>query len=111
MIFMGQATAASNDVCQIMSPDQNSHMMRDTVTSMPQEMGHHISDMSSETPTDTADCCPQDCICPLGDCASVMLLSFPTHGLEMVALQKNSKTLFLVTTQFPTALFRPPISL
>lgn len=111
MVFSGQATAASNDACQIMTLDQNNHMMMDKITPIPQEMANHISAMGAEFPSDAADCCPQDCTCPLGDCASIMLLSFPTHGGEMVALQKNSQRLFLITKQFPTTLFRPPISL
>jgi len=103
MVFIGQATAASNDSCQMSAIDQNNHLAM-------ADMVNPVNLPDSETGQTMNDCCNHDCNCPLGDCSSVALISSPHHGREMIAFKKNSPHPFLLARQFPAALYRPPIS-
>lgn len=111
IVFIGQATAATNNSCQMNTIDQNIHLSMDVTRHISKDMVSHKNMSGSETQSDMNGCCLQDCNCPLGDCSSVMLLSSPHHDWEMIALQKKRNHHFLVVIQFPSGLYRPPISL
>ncbi|PCI51447.1 MAG: hypothetical protein COB49_01635 [Alphaproteobacteria bacterium] len=108
MVFIGQATAATSNSCQM---DQNIHLSIAVTSRITKDTVIHINMLGSETLSSMDDCCAQDSDCPLGDCSSVMLLSSPHHLWEVITLQRKGDRPFLVARQSPTTLYRPPISL
>ena len=111
MVFIGQAAATTSASCQMNTTDQNIHLSMDTTNHITKDMVNHINIPNSETQSSMDDCCAQDCDCTLGGCSSVMLLSSLHHVWEVITLQKKGDRPFLITTQSPTTLYRPPISL
>lgn len=115
MVFIGQAAAAANESCQMSTEKQRSEQSMDApcMTSIDQSTNimNDVESCSSQSKTNMAEYCDQECNCPSGDFASAILLTIPESCREVASLQKNSKSPFLVIKQFPTTLYRPPISL
>ncbi len=127
LISVGQTASAAEASCNMdinqvtMEQDRDVSCMKDMDMASQDRSGQDRSgqDRSGTATNDTTDCgnssmaeyCNYNCHCPSGDVTSAILLATPDSGRDMAALRKNTKNPYLIIMQFPTALYRPPISL
>ncbi|MCF6196255.1 MAG: hypothetical protein L3J50_06075 [Emcibacter sp.] len=109
LVFVGQTASADVMSCQM---DAEIAVAADNAT--PTEHPEwNIDDMDSyslQADMDGSECCLEDCGCPVGNLVSAILLNSPQHKWASPSFQKNSARSFLVVSQSPSTLFRPPIA-
>ncbi len=117
LISVGQTSTAAEVSCNMdsnqvtMAQDMDISCMKDmdmTSQNRPDDAADDTTDCSN---SNMAEYCDLDCHCPSGDVTSAILLATPNGNWEMALLEKNTKNPYLIIMQFPTALYRPPISL
>ncbi len=127
LISVGQTSTAAEVSCNMdsnqvtMAQDMSNQvtMAQDMDISCMKDMDMTSQNRPDDAADDTTDCsnsnmaeyCDLDCHCPSGDVTSAILLATPNGNWEMALLEKNTKNPYLIIMQFPTALYRPPISL
>ncbi len=117
LVSVGQTATAAEVSCNM--DNSQTTMEQDMDVSCMKDMDMTPEVRSDDAANDTADCgnagmaeyCGFDCHCPSGDVTSAILLAAPDSGRDMTSLRKNTKNPYLIIMQFPTALYRPPISL
>jgi len=81
-------------------------------------MDHSTHFMDSNTSMDMAksnliseDCCSMDCHCVMASCVSATLPSTsPSVGKFLVSSKISTQLQFVVASQIPDSLYRPPIT-
>lgn len=104
--FVSQAMAAAVvSVPMITAPVA----VQDNSTSM--SMMDHTSHAMVDMVTDAADCCKQECHCPMNGCVSAVLPNvYHADDVIVASFQINPQARSLVISQFPISLYRPPIT-
>jgi len=110
LIFVGQSMASAVMSCHMDTQNQP----QNTATNMAAHSGHHMYDDSnstSESENISFECCGQDCKCPISSCVSVMLPAV-SHQINdsLIPAQKINLSLVSIVSQYPSSLYRPPIS-
>jgi len=103
LTFIGQAIASTAVPChQMNAMDMSSQQMA--------MMDHSMaSDNQANEGMIKADCCQQDCNCPLGISASATLSTSLTIEYLAFSSQKIAQYSNLLSSQSLTSLYRPPI--
>ncbi|VAW00500.1 hypothetical protein MNBD_ALPHA01-844 [hydrothermal vent metagenome] len=117
LVSVGQTASAAEVSCNMdinqvtMEQDMDVSCMKDMDMSSQNRPDDAADDTTDCSNANMAEYCDLNCHCPSGDVTSAILLATPNGSWEMALLQKNTKSPYLIIMQFPTALYRPPISL
>lgn len=111
LVFVGQAMASAVMPCQMDMQNQSHHMVMDGLNDLEPVLHHGVDSSDIASMTDSSGCIESDCYCPMGGCASTMLLT-ASHLTDASpsSSQKINHSLLLVINQIPSSLYRPPIS-
>ena len=115
MVFTGKTASAIDISCHMeMDPSPPQHSKTNPcMESMNQDvkMHHDSKNCCSQSKVNKPQYCDNEGNCTSSDFSPALLFNAPILGRDFDLQQKNSKSPFLVTKQFPTTLYRPPISL
>jgi hypothetical protein len=95
LALVGQAMAPAAMACE-MDMQSSATMMK-----MMNDMDHSMNQ--------DADCCDEDCTCPIGSCTSFALIKSLNVAHTNITSQKIIQFLTQSLDQTPTSLYRPPI--
>jgi len=109
LVIVGQTASADVMSCQ-MGAEISVAADNTTPTKHPECNIDDMDSYSLQADMDGSACCMADCGCPVGNLVSAILLNSSPHNWASQSFQKNSARSFLVVSQSPSTLFRPPIS-
>ncbi|NOX09246.1 MAG: hypothetical protein GXP22_07145 [Gammaproteobacteria bacterium] len=106
--FISQAIAAAVIPAPMMEAPAT---VQNDSTYVGMSMMNHTSHGMVDMTTATADCCKQECHCPMNGCVSAMLPNvIHSNDVVTVSFQIVSPARSLTISQFPISLYRPPIT-